>query len=218
MVIAFDDAMKAAAKRAEAAVKDTVESYRNNEITDEDDITGFFAGALKSQLNGQVAGLNWSASVLRHRKGTAAEEKVLGADLFIHVSVNTPFRKYSKGVLIQAKRVAPHEAMTVNEHARLVQQCDTMLSHTPAAYVLDYAKKSFRAAPALSIAGSQSRFLYKECNMTSYGFFLNLFKCPIGDRDMTTSFVKDKIANEPDKKGAPTIVEVTANASDSHSV
>ncbi|MGO7486702.1 hypothetical protein ACCT28_36765 [Rhizobium ruizarguesonis] len=208
----FEESMREAARHAKLAVEDTVESYREAEVTDEDDITGFLAGALKARLKGQVGDLHWSSSVLRHRKGKAAEEKILGADLLIHVRVDTPQHKYSKGVLVQAKRVGPNEAMSTTEHGRLIKQCDLMLNYTPAAFVFNYTKSAIRAAPAIRIAGSTNRMLHSDCNMTSYGFFLQLFRCPIGDRNITSPQVKALLPAGADERRLPTIVEITGES------
>ncbi len=72
--------------------------YSHGLATDEDDLTGVLVGNLDSELEGQIGGLTWSTSIVRHRKGVAAEERAIGADLVIHVSFQTPERKYSKGV------------------------------------------------------------------------------------------------------------------------
>lgn len=62
-----------AAKVADMAVSDTIDAMKALEIYDEDDITPFLVGALKTRLSGQIGGLTWSAKIMRHRKGIAAE-------------------------------------------------------------------------------------------------------------------------------------------------
>jgi len=50
----------------------------------EDDLTGILVGRLDAALEGRIGGLKWNCTILRHRKGSAAEEKragVIGADL-----------------------------------------------------------------------------------------------------------------------------------------
>ena len=205
----FEESMREAARQAKLAVEDTVESYREGQVTDEDDITGFLAGSLKAHLKGEVGGLYWSTSVLRHRKGKAAEEKIVGADLLIHVRVDTPQHNYSKGVLVQAKRVGPSEEMTAAEHGRLVKQCELMLAYSPAAFVFNYTKSAIRAAPAIRISGSTNRTLHAECNMTAYGFFMQLFRCPIGDRKITSAQVQALLPAKTDESALPTVVEIT---------
>jgi hypothetical protein len=71
---------------------------------------------IESEVNGyRAGGVTWDASVLTHRR--SGEEGVYGADLLIHVTLNTPQYKYSKGVLVQAKRIGPGVAMSRKPHA-----------------------------------------------------------------------------------------------------
>ena len=96
--MSFEDEIRAAAQNAEEAVNEVMADYSAGQVTDEDDITGLLLGNLRNSFNGIVGGLQWKASILRHRAGVAAEEKKIGADMLIHVSMNTPSQTYSKGV------------------------------------------------------------------------------------------------------------------------
>ncbi|WP_265887139.1 hypothetical protein [Roseomonas mucosa] len=187
----YDETLKEAAQRAARAARMAMASYGRGEVTDEDDLTGVLVGHLGALLRGQIGGLTWSSSVLRHRAGTAGEEARIGADLLIHVAFKTRTRRYSKGVLIQAKRVEPGTAMSAAAHGELIAQCNKMLGYTPASFVFDYTRTSMRCAPATRIAGTTSRMLYDECPWTSYRFFLELFRCPIGDPRITSGLVRD---------------------------
>jgi hypothetical protein len=191
MTVDFEEAIRQAAKRADRAVNRAMAKYGHGLVTDEDDLTGVLVGNLDSELQGKIGGLTWVTSVVRHRKGIAAEERAIGADLIIHVSFQTPQRAYSKGVLVQAKRVEPETAMDRTQHKELVEQCDKMLAVTPSAFVFDYAKGSMRCASASRIAGTTNRVLYGECSWTSYRFFLELFRCPIGDPRLASAYVSD---------------------------
>lgn len=212
--MAFDDSVRAAAKAAQGAVDEAIESYRGEEVTDEDDITGWLAGALKAHVRGKIAGLTWSTSVVRHRRGVAAQEKRIGADMLIHVSMKTKRRNYSKGVLIQAKRIDAGDLMTTAGHDELVDQCNKMLSISPASFVLNYTTTEMRCAPALRIAGSTNRNIHPDLIWTSYRFFLEFFRCPIGDSRITSALVAN--LPPPTTKQAfvdaaePTVVEITA--------
>jgi hypothetical protein len=183
--------MKMAAKKADKAVANTINKYDSGFVTDEDDITGILIGQLDAALDGEIAGLGWSSSILRHRSGKAAEEKRIGADMIIHVTLNTPSHTYSKGVLIQAKRIDRGERMTTKEHDDLLVQCGKMQSVTPASFVFDYARTSMRCGSASKIAGARDRALYDQCTWTSYRFFLELFRSPIGDANLTSALVQD---------------------------
>jgi hypothetical protein len=142
-------------------------------------------------LRGQVGGLEWAATIVRNGSGTAAEEKLTGADLLIHVAVDSPTDTYSKGVLIQAKRAESWERMPNAEISRLSDQCNTMLQHTPSAFVFTYAHGSMRCGSATRFSGSTDRQIYRRCTWTAYRFFLELFRCPIGDPRITSRRVAD---------------------------
>lgn len=187
----FDESMREAAQRADKAVNRAIQKYRRELVTDEDDLTGVVVGNLDADLDGSIGGLTWTTSVVRHRKGKAAEEDQTGADLVIHVDLKTPERKFSKGVLIQAKRIEPGVKMNASEHSRLVEQCNKMLEITPASFVFDYAKSGVRCGAASRISGTSNRELHGECSWTSYRFFLELFRCPVGDPRITSALVRE---------------------------
>lgn len=168
-----------------------MEKYASGHVTDEDDITGVLIGRLDSAFDENIGDVNWSSSVLRHRRGVAAQEKKAGADMLIHVSIKTPQLTYSKGVLIQSKRVDDGVEMTVGGHKELLSQCDKMLDITPDSFVFNYTKSGMRCASANRIVGASSRILNDSCNLTSYRFFLELFRCTTGDRRITSAKFDD---------------------------
>jgi hypothetical protein len=130
----FNEVTKAVAKLATEAVNITVENFQKRYVYDEDDMTGFLFGSLQTKFHGtQIGEINLDASVLRHRRGIAAEEREYGADLLIHVTMDTPTQKYSKGVLIQAKKSEPEDYWSERKRGILVEQCNKMLEVTPAA-------------------------------------------------------------------------------------
>lgn len=187
----FAEATREAAVAARLAVNRAMRKYADGLVTDEDDLTGVLIGNLDSAFHGQVGGLSWSSSILRHRKGVAAEEKRIGADMLIHVAMNTPTQTYSKGVLVQAKRIGPDELMSRKDHLDMVGQCNKMLSHTPSSFVFSYSPIGMRCGAATKIAGATERDLYNKCGWTAYRFFLELFRCPVGDPNITTAKVAD---------------------------
>lgn len=191
MAAVFEEDIREAARVADRAVNRAMAKYGSGHVTDEDDLTGVLIGNLDSELDGRIGSLTWSTAILRHRKGVAAEEAKIGADMVIHVRFKTPDLTYSKGVLVQAKRVEPGVPMTAADHKELLAQCGKMLGVTPAAFVFDYARGSMRCASASRIAGTRSRVLYEECSWTSYRFFLELFRCPVGDPRLTSALVRD---------------------------
>ncbi|WP_343503681.1 hypothetical protein [Alloyangia pacifica] len=193
----FEEAMRAASHAADRAVKRAMDKYRHGLVVDEDDLTGVLVGSLDAEFSAPApksfGGLQWSSSILRHRSGVAAEENRIGADMVIHVKVDTPVQTYSKAVLVQAKRQARGVNMSAAAHKELVGQCNKMLQVTPAAFVFDYTTGGVRCASATKIAGSRNRDLYAACNLTAYRFFLELFRCPLGDPRITSA----KVANLP---------------------
>lgn len=201
----FEDDTRAAAHRAANAVADTMRQYKEGEVTDEDDITGSLVGQLRASLNGKIDGLQWSAKVLRHRRGVAAEEKKVGADMLFHIVFNTPELTYSKGVLIQSKRFDPDDRMNANEQSELHEQCRKMLSFSPASFVFNYTKKGMRCGAASRIAGATSRNLNSLCGRTPFRFFLDFFQCPIGDARIP----KGSLDDFP----APTVLQMSVSTS-----
>ena len=183
----LEQAFKQAAHIADSAVNATMLKYSEELVTDEDDITGVLIGQLDAAFNCKVDGIVWSSSILRHRKGRAAQEKKVGADMLIHVSFKTPELTYSKGILIQSKRVDERTSMSEREHTELRRQCNKMLDVTPASFVFNYAKSGMRCASATKIAGTKDKMLHDSCNLTSYRFFLELFRCTTGDRNITSA-------------------------------
>jgi hypothetical protein len=108
----YEASLVEAARRADAAAWDTMDAYRDDTTSQEPAITGALAGALRKALSGTIAGLKWSALVMATSSGKSAVESATGADILIHVSFDTLKLKYSKGVLVQAKRYEPGQPMT----------------------------------------------------------------------------------------------------------
>jgi hypothetical protein len=185
--------LREAAHRAADAVAKTIGGYADGTYSHEVPITGALAGILRSKLKGKIEGLTWSAHVMESGTGSAAEETPTGADLLVHVQLDTPRLKYSKGLLIQAKRVEPDEAMKKDRHDLLLEQCKRMLKVTQSAFVFDYTKQSVRCGSARVILDSKNRHLFGQCPWTPYRFFLELFRCMIGDGTITSSKFDDLI-------------------------
>jgi hypothetical protein len=130
--------MQAAARAADGAVWNTVEKYNSGGVFDEPEISTYLISQLDSIMTGQIGGLSWSSAIVRNGKGKAGEEKRIGADILLHVSVNTPTERYSKGVLIQAKKAEPYQQVPNAVMDELGEQCQKMLGHTPSAFVMSY--------------------------------------------------------------------------------
>ena len=187
----FDEAMREAARAAENAVKMTLKKYTFGGIRDEPEITAYLVSQLDSQFDKPIGGVNWSSTIVRNGSGNAAEEKKIGADLLLHVSLNTTIKKYSKGALIQSNRAEPDEAISTNELTKLQTQCAKMSGYTPGSFVFCYGQKSMRTGSASIFELSSDKFIHYSCPWTSYRFFRELFRCPIGDRRINSARVDD---------------------------
>jgi hypothetical protein len=186
----FEDAMRKVARRASRATMLGMRKLKTGRIKHEDDLTPALAQAIEDEVNNYKAGgITWDAAILTHRK--SGEEGIYGADLLIYVKVDTPQYKYSKGVLVQAKRIGPGVNMATRPHGELVGQCNTMLRHSAASFVFAYDPRGLRAASATKIAGAADKALYDQCSWTAYRFFLELFRCPIGDPRIKSADVAD---------------------------
>jgi hypothetical protein len=186
----FDETMAEVAHIADGAVWNTVRSLDRGRVKHEDDLNGVLVGKLEERMDGlRVRGLTFEAAILTHRVG--GEEGRYGADILIHVEMNTPEQKYSKGVLIQAKRVQRGQNMRARDHQDLVSQCHTMLAVTPASFVFCYDPSGVRSSSATRIAGGSGRDFYNRMEWTSYRFLLEMFRCPIGDIRITSADVAD---------------------------
>ena len=177
----FKDATREAAKIANEAVLSVMKSYARGYYTDEDDISPALAERLRTNLDGKIGGISWQSSIMRHRRGDAAEERRIGADIALFFELDTPTHKFKKGVLIQAKRSESDRTLSQAALKSLRSQCDKMLAITPAAFVFNYAHSGMRCASASKISGCTNRDLVSECDWTAYRFFLEFFRCPIGD-------------------------------------
>ena len=198
-IATFKEVTRLAAKQAERAAQITTATFNRRYIYDEDDVTGAFVGSLNTLFHDtQLGGMTLSAKVMRHRRGVAGEESRTGADMLIHVSMDTPTQRYSKGVLVQAKKADPDYDWSAAKRQGLIEQCNKMLSITPAAFVLNYGTDGIRCGAATRVAGATTVFSVRYlCNWTTYRFFLELFRCPIGDPRITST----KFANLPTAKG-----------------
>jgi hypothetical protein len=187
----YEEDIREAARRAERGINRAIDSLHKKLVQREDDLSGVLKGNLDAELGGTIGALTWECTIVNHGSGQAAEEKEFGADILIHVRFDTEELKYNKGVLVQAKRLEHGTLMPPTLHHKLVGQCKEMLKHTPAAFVFVYSSSGMRCGSATAIAGSQNRDLNDQSAWTSYRFFLELFRCPIGDPKIVTPYPKD---------------------------
>lgn len=73
-----------------------------------------------------------------------------------------------------------------------------MLDVTPESYVFCYDRNTTRVGSATKIAGAAGRELYQECGWTAYRFYLEFFRCPVGDPKLTRpkfeAILREKVA------------------------
>jgi hypothetical protein len=72
-----------------------------------------------------------------------------------------------------------------------LDQCQRMLRVSASSYVFDYARGKMGCGAASRIVNSQRRDLYELCGWTPYRFFLELFRCPIGDPQFTSAIISE---------------------------
>lgn len=189
----FEELTKQAARLADRATSRAMRDMTDHYAYDEDDVTGVLVGRLHTEFeNSDLEGVRLRAKILRHRKGVAAEERRIGADLLIHVGMDTSTQSYSKGVLIQAKKGEATDHWSNRWRTDLVDQCAKMLNITPAAFVFSYGRDGLRCGAATRIMGAKSKAgLRYLCNWTSYRFFLELLRCPVGDPRISSANLDD---------------------------
>jgi hypothetical protein len=66
-----------------------------------------------------------------------------------------------------------------------------MLAVSSAAFVANYTKQEMRFGAATLIAGTQERDLSSACLWSAHRFFLELFRCPVGDPRITSAKFED---------------------------
>lgn len=187
----FESDIRAAARAADSAVNTAMRKYSEARVTDEPDITGVLVGRLDAALDGGIGGLEWSSTIVRSSSGSAAEEKEIGADLLLHVRLDAHGRSFSKGLLVQAKRAEIGERLSSKEAVRLHEQCRRTLNTTAASFVFVYATNQMRCGGAASFFTGPRRDVHGNCPWTSYRFFLEFFRCPIGDPSIHGPLIKD---------------------------
>jgi hypothetical protein len=191
----YTEAFREAADIADRAATQTIAGYRDDTLPYETNITDGLALSLRTALHREISGLSWSAHVMKSVRGSGAEESETGADLLIHVSFSSPELSYSKGALIQAKRVEPRKLLQTDAHKELVVQCRKMLSITAASFVFDYTLHGVRCGAASVIIESNNKSLYDLCVWSPHKFFFELFRCHIGDPSITSAKAKELPVN-----------------------
>jgi hypothetical protein len=181
--------IKVVAKRIADAAGTAIDDYAREVITDEPTITDRWIGAVRNALGKPPrgygrgsTGIMWQAKTLRSSSGRAAEERRHGADLLGVAEVHVGSDVAIKGFLGQAKRTEPGDMLDNKRWQELQQQAETMLSRSPASFVLVYSKRQgIRFIPAISVANLGRRDLFDFNSMAIEQFFQLHLACFIGD-------------------------------------
>lgn len=94
-------------------------------IKHEDDLSGALAGAFREGSGTSDA--NYPLERGGPDPSAEREREKYGADLLIHVKLETSEQSYTKGVLVQAKHIGPGENMSGKHHQDLKDQCNTIM-------------------------------------------------------------------------------------------
>jgi hypothetical protein len=184
------------AKRIADAASTAIDAYAREVITDEPSITDRWIGAVEGPLmtggygRGR-GGIYWRAKTLRSSSGLAAEERRHGADLLGVADIHIGGSVVRKGFLGQAKRTEPGEVLDNSRWEELERQTRTMLSRSPASFVLVYSKRQgIRFIPAISVANLGRRDLFDFNSMALEQFFQLHLACFIGDQQLSAPHIK----------------------------
>jgi hypothetical protein len=176
-VLPYYHAVRRVARRIAGAIERSTEALRERRIEQESALTERMLGSIEESLEGfRTRGIRWSAKSLTER-GPGSQESQYGADFVGVLNVALEDFQVSKGFLVQAKMVRNE---TVDDVARLKQQCHKMLDMTSHAYVFLYSEWGVRVVPAISVVAAKANpaTLYSR---SAQRFFENHLECFIGD-------------------------------------
>lgn len=179
-MITYYHAVREAAQRIAGAIDLSVEALHEKRAEHEPAMTDRMLGAIEQSLGDYRAkGIRWSAKTLTDR-GKGSQESKYGADFMGVLNISIPEFAVSKGFLAQAKLIRNGSAGNINE---LKQQCEKMLSLSPASFVFLYGADGVRVVPAISVMGSNVGPL-ELYSRSAQSFFEEHLKCFIGDRNI----------------------------------
>jgi hypothetical protein len=187
--------VRPSARLVSEAVQSIVVDYAHGRIADEPDFTSRMLQAIQERLNGKtIKGILWQA-VVTTSHGPNTQERATGADFMGVLNINLPDYTVRKGFLAQAKRA---DVLSDPNISRLKEQCERMLTLTPASYVFLYKRDSVRILPAISVLSADVTELTDLYNWSVQIFFESHLESFIGDRrlsvasgDQLEGFVRD---------------------------
>lgn len=174
--------VREAARRVAEAASMTLDAFRDGRIEQEPAFTDRMLGHIEHTMQGfEAKGVRWGAKTLTDR-GPMSQESVYGADFLGVLDIKLPGYSVSKGFLCQAKMVEIGAYISRSEYNRMRDQCEKMLSLTPASFVFIYSKVGIWVVPAISIIGSDCINPHNLYSRSVARFFEEHFSSFIGDR------------------------------------
>jgi hypothetical protein len=180
------------ASRLAGATNRVVRDYREGDVVHEEPFSDQLCGRLKETLEGfETDNIVWQADVAVADKGRArlrartltknVEEPALGGDIIMVLDVETPEYVIKKGFFAQAKRLERGASIETREHKRLLEQCDKMLSVTPASMVFLYGRHGVHVVPAAAVAQHKGPNLYDIQTYSLEVLYTDFALCWFGD-------------------------------------
>ncbi|MFS2110565.1 hypothetical protein ACCC88_12805 [Sphingomonas sp. Sphisp140] len=159
---------QAFARKLAGATMRACHDYRDGDLVHEEPFSDQLCGRLKETLHDfQTGSIAWQVDVAPGRGRLSArsltktkEEPVFGADIVMTIDIETSTESVRKGFLAQAKRLEPGKLLSNQEHRRLLDQCEKMVSFTPCSMVFLYHREGLQVIPASAVLGSRHMDLW----------------------------------------------------------
>lgn len=191
------DAEALASKLAEATQR-VVRDYELGDVADEESFSSQLCGRLKEtlyefstpsmvwQVDAATADSGWGRLSARSlRKHT--EEPEFGADIVMAIDVNTSRYQVRKGFLAQAKRLEPGHLLDARDWSRLIRQCESMVSFTPASVVFLYSRSGVYVIPATAVLACRDQNLWRLTTHDIRQLYRDFAICWFGDLRLKTT-------------------------------
>lgn len=137
--------------------------------------------------NETIGGVLWTAKTLTDR-GRGAQEAEFGADFLAVFQARLGDFNVAKGFLGQSKLVEPSQGYSHSEVTKLKQQCERMLSHSPASYVFLYSQQSgIVVVPASEVVAARDCNPHELTTKSFPKFYEEHFECFIGDTNIKSA-------------------------------
>ncbi len=170
-------------KKISQVERETLDALRDGRVEQEPALTDRLLGSMEHVLNRKpVAGVRWTVKTLTDR-GRGSQESVFGADFMAALELSLDGYLVAKGFLAQSKLIEPSQAFSKKEVTRLKDQCEKMLSFSPASFVFLYSQQSgIVVVPAAEVLASRNCNPHELTSKKMASFYREHFECFIGDR------------------------------------